>query len=109
MRSIGLQSHRSVSNCMQIWVCTLGKALGTLVHSSHGRARTAHCRALRQAHTQESVCPAASGFVEALLGSLRHECVKAAGARTPHPRSGVKIACSPEVCLLPLRLAREQA
>ncbi len=73
---------------MQIWVYTRGNGLGTLMHDTHRRARTAHCRALRQAHTQESVCPAASGFVEALLGSLRHECVKAAGARAPraHPR-----------------------
>ena len=32
-----------------------------------------------QAHNQDAVCTAASGLVEALLGSLRHECVFRAG------------------------------
>ena len=36
-------------------------------------------RSACQAHNQDAVCTAASGLVEALLGSLRHECVFRAG------------------------------
>lgn len=32
-----------------------------------------------QAHNQDAVCTATSGLAEALLGSLRHECISRAG------------------------------
>ena len=32
----------------------------------------------------ESVCPANAGLLEAVLGSLRHECIESAGAIRGH-------------------------
>ena len=37
-------------------------------------------RDMLQAMRYESVCPANAGLLEAVLGSLRHECIEAAGA-----------------------------
>lgn len=36
-------------------------------------------RSMLQAMRFESVCPANAGLLEAVLGSLRHECMEAAG------------------------------
>ena len=38
-----------------------------------------------QAMRFESVCPANAGLLEAVLGSLRHECMESAGPSPPIP------------------------
>ena len=37
----------------------------------------------------ESVCPANAGLLEAVLGSLRHECMESAGATRGPPQDNV--------------------